>query len=370
MYVEKLRLVDFRNYQQGMLEFSKGINVLYGPNAIGKTNILEAIYLLSTARSHRLASNAEMIRFGQDFARIDASFYSGERAYKGEIILFPNKKKTIRINKVPVQKASDMMGYLKTVLFCPEDLRLVKGSPKDRRRMMDLGICQLKQKYFHALVEYSKVLQQRNKLLKENPDSEMLWVWDEKLVQSGTDVIWYRSSYLERLSEACNTINREICGEELSVAYNCGVAALDYTDKAQIAEAFTQQLKKHAEREKKFRLSLIGPHRDDFTIYVQQKEARLYASQGQQRTAALSLKMAELEMVKEICGESPVLLLDDVLSELDNKRQSYILEKIRDIQVIITCTDAEKFQDAQDVKKINVECVKNHVCTPGGRYGD
>ena len=359
MYVNKLSLLNFRNYENGYVDFSNGINLIYGPNAKGKTNVLEAINYVSAARSHRMSAPEEMIRFNSDFAKIKAEFYSGNRINKSEIIIFPDKKKQIKINGVPVEKTSELMGFLKVVFFCPEDLRLVKGSPRDRRRMLDLGICRLKQRYFNALGNYKKILQQRNVLLKDNPESDMIWVWDEKLIEAGAEIILHRKSYLDRIEQTANRINTEISEEKLELIYDCGVNISDFSHKGKIEEDFRRDIEKNREKEIKFHTSFIGPHRDDFLIRINGTDGKQYASQGQQRTAAISLKMAELETVKEICGENPVLLLDDVLSELDEKRRNYILEKIEGIQVIITSTDAENFSSVENLKKIYVEEIKN-----------
>lgn len=355
MFVDEIQLNDFRNYKNGFTKFSRGVNVIYGGNARGKTNVLEAIFLLSAARSHRFARENEMIRFGEKSAKITARFNSHGRDNISEISLFSDKKKQIKINKVPIDKTSDIMGFLNVVMFCPEDLRLVKGAPKERRRMMDLGICQVSKKYFHALSQYVKILEQRNRLLKECPESKTLWVWDEKLAQCGTEVIWFRKSYIDSLNLIASKIHNDICKEKLEIQYCCGVQIEDFSNKKAIMQQFICEIKRNCEREKRFGMSLVGPHRDDFNISINDKEARLYSSQGQQRTAALSLKMAEVSLIRDNIGEMPVLLLDDVMSELDLSRQSYILNNINDIQVVITCTTPLECKNA---KKINVEDVK------------
>lgn len=355
MFVDEILLNDFRNYEKGIVRFGRGVNVIYGDNARGKTNILEAVYFLSSARSHRLARENEMIRFGMKSAKITAKFNSRSRDNISEISLFSDKKKQIKINKVPIDKASELMGFLNVVMFCPEDLRLVKGSPRERRRMMDLGICQVSKKYFHALSHYIKILEQRNKLLKENPDSKTLWVWDDKLIESGSEVIWYRKSYLNSLSGKATAIHSDICSENLDIQYKCGVSIDCFSSREAVKDKFCCELKRNAEREKRFGISLVGPHRDDFNININGSEARVFGSQGQQRTCALSLKMAEVSLIRENIGEPPILLLDDVMSELDLSRQNYILTNIKDIQVIITSTTALDYKNAV---KINVEDVK------------
>jgi len=359
MFVKQVFLSNFRNYEKGNIEFKEGTNVIYGANARGKTNILEAIYIMSTSRSHRGAKEVEMINFEKESAKIAVLFYSHGRNNKAEIDFFNDKKKRIKINDVVADKTSQLMGYLNTVIFCPEDLKLVKGSPGIRRKMLDFGICQLRQKYFHSLSDYYKILEQRNKLLKDNPESEMLWVWDEKLVEKGTDIIWYRNSFIERLNEKIKKIIFEICNENIELIYDCGFSIEDFKDKEIIKKKFKEEINKNLLREKKFGMSLVGPHRDDFKIILNGNEAKLYASQGQQRTIALAIKMAEVELIKDDMGETPVLLLDDVLSELDEKRRGYILNKIKGIQVIITCTDKDLFGNIPNVNLINVEDIKD-----------
>lgn len=357
MYVEKIYLTDFRNYVNSKIDLINGTNVIYGENAKGKTNILESIYIMSTARSHRGARDNELIRFGKGSGKIKIEFYSRERKNQGEIEFFSQKKKRIYINKVPAHKTSELIGHLNSVMFCPEDLKLVKGSPGERRKMLDLGICQLRQKYFHSLSVYYKVLEQKNKLLKDNPESDMLWVWNEKLISSGTDIIWYRNSYIERLKIKTSKILKEICNEEIEILYNCGFEIEDFENKENIKTAFENELNNNLDREKKFGMSLVGPHRDDFKIILNNKDAKLYASQGQQRTISLAIKMAEAELIKDDKGEPPVLLLDDVLSELDEHRRKYVLNNIKGIQVVITCTDKDIFGNLTGVNLIDVNKV-------------
>lgn len=360
MYVEQISLCNFRNYGNTSIDFVDGTNVIFGKNALGKTNILEAICIMSTTRSHRGAKESEMIKFEKNFADINVRFHSHGRENLGKITFFNDKKKQILINSVPATKSSEIMGYLNTVIFCPEDLKLVKGSPGERRRMLDLGICQLRQKYFYSLSCYYKTLEQRNKLLKNDPESEMLWVWNEKLVESGTDIIWYRNSYIKRLDEKVKNIIREISDEESELIYECGFEIMDKNDKNAIKEAFLKEIEANFEREKKFGISLIGPHRDDFKIYLNGKEAKHFASQGQQRTLALAIKMAEVRLIEDDIGETPVLLLDDILSELDEDRKNYILNKIKNIQVIITCTEKDLFGKIPNVNFIDIEkIIKN-----------
>lgn len=362
MFVRQLQLNQFRNYQQGQVSFCPETNVIYGQNARGKTNLIEAVYMLSTARSHRFAKEKEMILFGSDRAKIVADFHSHNRDHRGELELYTDRKKQIRINGAPLERASLLMGYFNVVLFCPEELRLVKGAPKERRKMLDLGICQLRRKYFHSLIQYSKIVEQKNHLLKTNPNSEMLWVWSEKLAEAGSQLIRFRHSYIENLQKEISNIHFDICKETLTLHYECGVDVTNYEDLEQIQLDMLAQMERNLEREKRMGMALIGPHRDDFTICINGKDAKTYASQGQQRTAVLSLKLAEIRLIEQSVGEKPVLLLDDVLSELDEQRQNYLLNNIHGMQVLITCTHRQQFDRMQGVHQIDVEGVKQ-PCT-------
>ncbi len=359
MFVEQVYLSNYRNYEICNVKFKDGTNVIYGANARGKTNLLEAIYIMSTGRSHRGAKDNELIRFNQTSTKIASKFYSRNRESKLELVFFDNKKKRIKINGVVASKISQLIGYFNAVIFCPEDLKLVKGSPGTRRKLLDFGICPLRKKYFNSLSSYLKVLEQRNRLLKDDPESEMLWVWDEKFLEYGADIIWYRNSFIERLTEKIQPITKEIGNEKVELIYDCGFKIDNLNDKENIKKCFKEELNKIKEREKKAGISLIGPHRDDFKIYLNDSDAKLYASQGQQRTIALAIKMAEVELIKENIGEPPVLLLDDVLSELDESRRNYVLNKIKDIQVIITCTEKDIFGNIPDVNLINIEDIKD-----------
>lgn len=356
MYVDEITLKNFRNYEKGHAVFDRGVNIIYGPNAMGKTNIMEAVFMMSYARSHRYASEREMIREGCDFAGINSVFHSKGRRFEGEIKIFPHKKKQIKINKISINKTSELMGYLNVVMFCPEDLRIVKGAPRERRRVMDFGMCQLSKKYLHALSQYIRVLEQRNKLLKENPESPSLWVWDGEMARHGSEVIYMRKAFIDMIGAHAAGVQRDISREKLEIIYKCGVNLEDFSSVDVIRGQFEAELKKNAGREKRFGISLTGPHRDDFDIFINSKDAKAYASQGQQRTAALSVKIAEVFLVREKKGEAPVLLLDDVMSELDSLRQSYIMDIVEDAQVIITCTALPEYRSAniirvEDVKK-------------------
>jgi DNA replication and repair protein RecF len=247
------------------------------------------------------------------------------------------------------------MGYLNVVMFCPDDLRIIKGAPRERRRMMDYGICQISKKYFYSLSQYTKIVQQRNKLLKEKPNTDSLWVWDEKMQKYGSEIILMRNAFIDLMQRYAMPVQKEISGESIELVYKNGADIKDFSSIEAINEQFNNTLRKNREREKAFGTSLTGPHRDDFEIYINSKEAKVYGSQGQQRTAVLALKMGEVSIIKEKTGQTPIVLLDDVFSELDEKRQSYLLENTKQMQVIITCTSVPNYAN---VKKINVQDVK------------
>lgn len=350
MYVKKLALRNFRNYEACTVDFSSGTNVIYGHNGIGKTNILEALYFLSYARSHRGAPENEIIRFGQERADISSFIHFKKSEKKLDISIFKNRKKQIFVNRVAINKTSALLEYLNVVMFCPENLRIVKGSPGERRKTVDMGLCRYGKKYFKAIYDYSSVLEQRNKLLKDNPDSDSLEIWTIQLAKYGAELAKLRKGYIERLSEYASAVHREICGEDLRLSYKCGINISEYSE-----QLFYDELKRNFEKDKRFGVTVYGCHRDDFKIFINEYDTKAYASQGQQRTAAISLKMAELKMLAQFYGEMPVLLLDDVLSELDESRREYILSNINDAQVIITCTDTDNFAGKGDVNMINAK---------------
>ena len=224
MFVEHMTLLNFRNYQYGEVSFVNGCNVIYGKNALGKTNVLEAIYLLSTSKSHRQAKENELIKFGEDKAKISIIFNSGGRKNKGDILLNSNKKKQFVKNNISVTKTSELMGFLNVVMFCPEDLRLIKGSPRDRRRMMDIGICQLKKKYFISLLNYNKILQQKNNLLRDNPNSDQLCIWNDQLCKYGSYIAQIRLNYLMNLQGYIEKHYMGIGTENISIKYKSGIS--------------------------------------------------------------------------------------------------------------------------------------------------
>ena len=341
MRIEKLTLLNFRNYEKEEIAFGENTNILFGNNAQGKTNILEAIYLFSHGRSHRTKSDTEMIKFGSDFMKLFLEFSDKDRCYKSYLQLSRNGKKTININNVPITKLSMLMRYLNVVMFSPEDLQVIKGAPLLRRHFLDEAISQLYPIYLKRLISYHKNLAQKNNLLKkmrfsEKSNSDMLDVWNEQLAIDGSFIMKYRADFIEKLNTFASYIHSEICGENLNLLYTPSIDC-DIINK----DNFYTKLSSVSQREIENGSSLYGIQRDELRFFIGDKEIKNYASQGQQRTAVLSLKMAQMELIKDIRGEYPVLLLDDIMSELDSSRRAYLAGKIKEKQVILTCTDLE-----------------------------
>ncbi len=350
VYIKTLQLKDFRNYEQLSLEFSDGINILYGDNAQGKTNILEAIYLMATTKSHRGAIDKEVLRFGTNEAHIKGEVFRDGATWRIDMHLQRGRSKGIAIDGQRIKKASQLVGKIPTVLFSPEDLAIVKDGPSQRRRFIDMELCQLNESYLYNLARYNRVIQQRNKLLKdiyEHPEQKpLLDVEDKQLVVYGKEIIRFRQIFLDQVREIIAPIHDKLTGEEerLTLTYEPHVAEDDF--EAALASA--------RDRDVILKQTTVGPHKDDFAFYVARKgvpggavDIRHYGSQGQQRTASLSLKLAEIEIVKRSKKENPVLLLDDVLSELDKSRQKALLDEIGEIQTIITCTGYDEFVNSR-----------------------
>lgn len=355
MYIKRLKLKGFRNYAEEELEFSPLTNFIYGNNAHGKTNILEAVYLFAQGRSHRAKSDRELIRFGEEQARLTLEFSDSSRDYVADMRISARGRKAININHVPVAKLSKLMNYLNVVMFSPEDLDLVKGSPFCRRRFIDSAISQLYPSYLASLMEYHKVLDQKNSLLKALRASgatsdPTLAVWNEALAASGVRLMEARAEFAGRINAAAGRIQDEISGERLIIKYVPSIKTDDITK-----EGIFEYLSSRARREIEMGSSQYGLQRDDLDIYVNEKEAKLFASQGQQRTAALAMKTAQAEYIKDIKGEWPVLLLDDIMSELDLGRRMYLSERIRDKQVLITSTDTDLVEGGTETRLFHIE---------------
>ena len=310
MIIESIELSNFRNYENLQIHLDEGTNILYGDNAQGKTNILEAAYMSGTTKSHKGSRDKEMIRFGENESHIRTVVKKNEKEYQIDMHLRKNGAKGVAINKIPIKNASELFGILNIVFFSPEDLNIIKNGPAERRRFIDLELCQLDKLYLSDLSNYNKVLNQRNKLLKDisfhSDLIETLPMWDMQLLMYGRRIINKRRQFVNELNEIITKIHSNISGGREN-------------------------------------LTTVGPHRDDMLFSIDGIDIRKFGSQGQQRTSALSLKLSEIDLVKKSIHNTPVLLLDDVLSELDSNRQNYLLNSITDIQTIITCTGLEEF---------------------------
>ena len=349
MYIESVQLKNFRNYEFLEMEFDQGTNIFYGDNAQGKTNILEAVYLCGTSRSHKGSKDKELIRFHEDEAHIRMQVKKDGLSYRIDMHLKKNKSKGVAINGLPIRKARELLGIVNLVFFSPEDLQIIKNGPSERRRFIDMELCQLDNLYLADLASYNHIVNQRNKLLKDifwNGDlKNTLDVWDAQLLSYGKRIIRKRKEFVEELNEVISGIHSGLTGgiEQIHIDYEPDVEE----------ERFEEELFLGRERDLRMKLSSTGPHRDDICVRVNDIDIRKYGSQGQQRTAALSLKLSEIELVRRRIKDTPVLLLDDVLSELDNSRQNYLLDSIKDIQTLITCTGLDDFVSHQfEINKV------------------
>ena len=359
MLVKSLKLKNFRNYDLLDLEFDSTTNIFYGDNAQGKTNILESIYLTGTTKSHRGTKDRDLIKFGQEEAHIETIVEKRGVPFKIDIHLKKNSPKGIAINKVPIKKASELFGIINIVFFSPEDLNIIKNGPAERRRFIDLELAQLDKVYLNDLSNYNRIVNQRNKLLKDIYDKKDLMatldIWDLQLVNYGNKVIERRKIFIEQMNEIIGSVHEKLTGgkERLQLVYEPGVKS----------DNFEEALRKNRERDLRMKSSSVGPHRDDICFLCGDLDIRKFGSQGQQRTAALSLKLAEIELVKQEVKDTPILLLDDVLSELDKHRQNYLLDSINDVQTLITCTGLDDFVNKRfSINKI-LHVEQGHVKT-------
>ena len=332
MIIKSLELADFRNYETLNIHFDRGTNILYGDNAQGKTNIMEAIYVSATTKSHKGSKDKEIINFEKEESHIRTYLEKEDVEYRVDMHLRKSKSKGIAIDGQKIKKAADLLGLLNVVFFSPEDLAIIKNGPSERRRFADMELCQLDNFYLYNLNHYNKIINQRNKLLKDiyfHPElKETLNIWDLQLVSFGSKIIERRELFVKQLNEIIKEIHNKLSGGK---------------EPAATIEDFEWKMKENQEKDIRSKTTSTGPHRDDFIFIVNGIDIRRYGSQGQQRTAALSLKLSEIELVKKMTKDTPVLLLDDVLSELDSSRQNYLLNSIGDIQTIITCTGLDEF---------------------------
>lgn len=360
MYAKSIELVNYRNYKKARIDFAEGFNVLYGNNAQGKTNIIEAIFLCALGRSHRTSKDVELVKIGEEGYRVEIILSKGSGQIKEEIKIEisyeKNSKKTIRINEIPLRRIGELVGRINAVIFSPEDIMLVKEGPAERRRFVDITLSQLKPCYFYDLQQYIRILIQRNMLLKEIRYKKSLIdtmeIWNVKLAKIGARIMAERREFIKRLSDAAKVNHKKLTGgnEEIEIIYAPSIEVGEGQGTEDIEKEFLNAIERLFEKELMRSTTLVGPQRDDYDILVNGMNIKMYGSQGQQRTAILSLKLSETEIIKEEKDEYPVLLLDDVMSELDRKRQEYLFENLDEIQTFITCTDKSFFENVSKAK--------------------
>ena len=355
MYIESITLKNYRNYITAQINPCPGVTVFTGDNAQGKTNILEAVYLCCTGRSHRTSHDKELIRSGEDLAYVHISGRRKDGPHDVEIGLTRLDKRKIKVGGTQISRSGELLGHITGVLFAPEDLRTVKDGPAERRRFVDMELSQLRPAYYFALQRYNRALKQRNALLKEhlinNASLSTLDMWDEQLAQSGTEIMTMRADFVEKLAQKAKEIHSDVSDgrESLAIAYE-----------PDARESLRDALVKCRDNDIKRAQTGAGPHRDDVSLKVNGMDVRAYGSQGQVRTCALSLKLSEIEIMKQESGEAPVLMLDDVMSELDPGRRRLLISRLEGVQTFVTCTDREDLAGAEIGRLFTV---KNAVLT-------
>ena len=334
MWIKKIKIKNFRNYEKEEINLEKNINIFYGKNAQGKTNIIEAIFLCSLGKSFRAKKDNEMIKLNEENAIVEVEYEKSDR--DGKIKIEIGNKKNIYLNGIKIKKLSELLGNLNIVIFTPDDINILKGGPQNRRRFLDIMISQLRPNYMHILNLYLKTIEQRNKYLRqikeEHKDENLLEIWDEKLAEYAVKIYEYRKEFIEKIIKKINIIHKNITNGEEQIE-------LEYITECDNKEKYLQLLKERRKLDIIKGFTTKGVHRDDFMIYINKKDIRIFGSQGQNRTAMLSLKLAELQVIYDEIGEYPILLLDDFMSELDRTRRENFLENIKGTQVIITGTE-------------------------------
>jgi DNA replication and repair protein RecF len=363
MYIEELALKNYRNYETLTVQFENKVNVILGENAQGKTNVMESIYVLAMAKSHRTSNDKDLIRWDQEYAKIEGRVQKQYSSLPLQLVISKKGKKA-KCNHIEQQKLSQYVGNLNVVMFAPEDLNLVKGSPQVRRRFIDMEIGQVSPIYLHDMSQYQKILQQRNHFLKmmqikKQTDQTMLEILTEQFIHVAVRIIMKRFEFLRMLEKWAGPIHNGISRglESLKIEYKPSVDVLEEQDLSKMITLFEEKFAKVKVREIERGTTLFGPHRDDLLFFVNDRDVQTFGSQGQQRTTALSLKLAEIELIHSQIGEYPVLLLDDVLSELDDYRQSHLLNTIQGrVQTFVTTTsvDGIHHQTLKDASTFNV----------------
>jgi DNA replication and repair protein RecF len=355
LIVEGIRLINFRNYNNVGVSFSPGINILVGKNAQGKTNLLEAIYMCSTGRSFRTNRDREIINFHKDEAYVGTQLKIGERDKLTEIKLERDKTKRIKVNKIELKNYRELDTGLKVVLFSPEDLRLIKEGPSNRRTYLDMSISQIKPLYHYNLRRYNKILFQRNNILKSSrfkgDTSGLLDVFDMQLAKFGALIMLERDNYLKLLLKEAKDVHSIITDGKETLDMEYGSSVEIGKTLSEVESRLLEALKENRQKDIEVRTTEIGPHRDDFSILINGNDSKTYASQGQQRSLVLTLKLSEVEILKKDTGYYPVLLLDDVYSELDEDRRRYLTELFSKMQTFITTTDAVEINGFKSYNK-------------------
>ena len=348
MYITNIKLTNFRNYDEQEIELGKNINIFYGDNAQGKTNIIESIFLCSIGKSFRTNKENEMIKFNKDFSSVYVEYKKSDR--EGNIKIDLSNRKNIYTNGIKIKKLSDLLGNINTVIFTPDDINILRDGPSKRRRFLDIMIGQLRPNYIYLLNMYNKTLEQRNNYLKqikeENKPEDLLDIWDEKLIEYGVQIYNYRNEFIEKLKIKINNIHKKITSEKENIK-------IEYISNCENKEIYLKWLKDRRKLDIIKGYTTKGIHRDDFNVYINNELVNVYGSQGQNRTVILSLKISEMQVIYDEIGEYPILLLDDFMSELDEKRRKNFIENIENNQVIITCTDKIDIEK-MDCKLFNV----------------
>lgn len=360
MMIRYLKLENFRNYQEEIINFSSGTNVFWGQNGQGKTNILEAVYYLLSGKSYRVNKETELIRWGENYFRLEGHFLISQRKIAIESI-YRDKRKAVKVNKVPCRRLSDYLGTVNVIFFVPDDLVMIKGGPAERRRFLDWHIAQMRPGYVNLLNSYNKTMAQKNALLKSNISTEkkmsQLELWNEQIFSLGEQIIKKRYEFTQNIKIIANEIYKSLSSDQEKMELDYLASGKKVLD--EILLNYAHQLKVKMSLEIERQMVLVGPHRDDLEILLKDKKARLFASQGQQRSLVLSLKLAEMEIIKKERGEYPLLLLDDVLSELDEFRRKYLIDFIHNsaIQTLITTALGESKVESESLYRVE----KGHV---------
>lgn len=362
MEIKSINLKNFRNYTSQQVNLKSGLNILEGKNAQGKTNLLEAIFLCAIGRSPRTKKEKELVKWNESFGKITVEFTKSTGNKKIELYLFANQNKAIKINGVPIKKLGELMGELNAIYFSPDELKLVKESPEERRRFMDIDLCQFDKKYFYTLNKYNKILDQRNRLLKSGNISNIkdtISIWNEQLSEQACYIIERRLDLISQLKVWAEKSHYYLTddSEKMILEY----VGLNILDKQELKNTLLKMYDESLDKDINLGFTTVGPHRDDMKIVVNDIDVRHFGSQGQQRTCALSLKLAELEIFKSNLGEYPILLLDDVLSELDINRRKKLLKVINNFQTILTCTEYNIDLPANVLKVEQGKIVTNNI---------